>query len=132
MTRKFKTSIMYHIKKTLNLLRILVNKCRCNQMTVINGTIDKNFTTLTLFATTVVRTVAVGAISVPVKRINIYIALIDLLWCGRKVKKITVVDLSDQSKLGTLLLIINYLIIVSVLATGIGISHTHRCLIAWN
>lgn len=101
-------------------------------MTVINGTIDKNFTTLTLFATTVVRTVAVGAISVPVTRINIYIALIDLLWCGRKVKKITVVDLSDQSKLGTLLLIINYLIIVSVLATGIGISHTRRCLIAWN
>lgn len=101
-------------------------------MTVINGTIDKNFTTLTLFATTVVRTVAVGAISVPVTGINIYIALIDLLWCGRKVKKITVVDLSDQSKLGTLLLIINYLIIVSVLATGIGISHTHRCLIAWN
>lgn len=101
-------------------------------MTVINGTIDKNFTTLTLFATTVVGTVAVGAISVPVKRINIYIALIDLLWCGRKVKKITVVDLSDQSKLGTLLLVINYLIIVSVLATGIGISHTHRCLIAWN
>ena len=123
---------MYHIKKTFHLLRILVNKCRCNQMTVINGTIDKNFTTLTLFATTVVRTVAVGAISVPVKRINIYIALIDLLWCGRKVKKITVVDLSDQSKLGTLLLIINYLIIVRVLATGIGISHTHRCLIAWN
>lgn len=123
---------MYHIKKTLHLLRILVNKCRCNQMTVINGTIDKNFTTLTLFATAVVRTVAVGAISVPVKRINIYIALIDLLWCGRKVKKNTVVDLSDQSKLGTLLLIINYLIIVSVLATGIGISHTHRCLIAWN
>lgn len=123
---------MYHIKKTLHLLRILVNKCRCNQITVINGTIDKNFTTLTLFATAVVRTVAVGAISVPVKRINIYIALIDLLWCGRKVKKNTVVDLSDQSKLGTLLLIINYLIIVSVLATGIGISHTHRCLIAWN
>lgn len=123
---------MYHIKKTLHLLRILVNKCRRNQMTVINGTIDKNFTTLTLFATTVVGTVAVGAISVPVKRINIYIALIDLLWCGRKVKKITVVDLSDQSKLGTLLLVINYLIIVSVLATGIGISHTHRCLIAWN
>lgn len=123
---------MYHIKKTLHLLRILVNKCRCNQITVINGTIDKNFTTLTLFATAVVRTVAVGAISVPVKRINIYIALIDLLWCGRKVKKNTVVDLSDQSKLGTLLLVINYLIIVSVLATGIGISHTHRCLIAWN
>ena len=123
---------MYHIKKTLHLLRILVNKCRCNQITVINGTIDKNFTTLTLFATTVVGTVAVGAISVPVKRINIYIALIDLLWCGRKVKKITVVDLSDQSKLGTLLLVINYSIIVSVLATGIGISHTHRCLIAWN
>lgn len=123
---------MYHIKKTLHLLRILVNKCRCNQITVINGTIDKNFTTLTLFATAVVRTVAVGAISIPVKRINIYIALIDLLWCGRKVKKNTVVDLSDQSKLGTLLLIINYLIIVSVLATGIGISHTHRCLIAWN